>query len=42
MTLRLRVVPAGGRRFEHDVAGDALVIGRSSWTALSLAAPSEA
>ena len=37
MTLRLRVVSADGRRFEHDVAGDALVIGRSSRADLALA-----
>ena len=37
MSLRLRVVSADGRRFEHDVAGDALVIGRSSRADLALA-----
>jgi serine phosphatase RsbU (regulator of sigma subunit) len=37
MTLRLRVVSADGRRFEHEVAGDALVIGRSSRADLALA-----
>ena len=30
MTLRLRVVSADGRRFEHEVTGDSLVVGRSS------------
>ncbi len=37
MTLRLRVVSADGRRFEHDVEGDSLVVGRSSRADLALA-----
>jgi serine phosphatase RsbU (regulator of sigma subunit) len=37
MTLRLRVVSADGRRFDHDVAGDELVVGRSSRAGLALA-----
>src|SRR5512140_1932520 len=37
MTLRLRVVSADGRRFEHEVAGDSLVLGRSSRADLALA-----
>jgi len=37
MALRLRVVSADGRRFEHEVAGEALVIGRSSRADLALA-----
>jgi serine phosphatase RsbU (regulator of sigma subunit)/pSer/pThr/pTyr-binding forkhead associated (FHA) protein len=36
MTLRLRVVSAEGRRFEHEVAGETLVVGRSSRADLSL------
>lgn len=37
MALRLRVVSADGRRFEHAVAGDSLVVGRSSRADLALA-----
>lgn len=37
MSLRLRVVSADGRRFEHEVDGDVLVVGRSSRADLSLA-----
>ena len=37
MTLRLRVVSADGRRFEHDVEGEEVVIGRSSRAGLALA-----
>ena len=37
MTLRLRVVSADGRRFEHEVTGDSLVVGRSSRADLALA-----
>jgi len=37
MTLRLRIVSADGRRFEHDVPGDSLVVGRSSRADLALA-----
>lgn len=37
MTLRLRVVSADGRRFEHEVEGDSLVVGRSSRADLALA-----
>lgn len=37
MSLRLRVVSADGRRFEHEVEGDSLVIGRSSRADLALA-----
>ena len=37
MTLRLRVVSADGRRFEHEVDGDELVVGRSSRAGLALA-----
>lgn len=37
MTLRLRIVSADGRRFDHDVEGDSLVIGRSSRADLALA-----
>ena len=37
MTLRLRVVSADGRRFEHDVDGDEVVVGRSSRAGLALA-----
>ena len=37
MALRLRVVSADGRRFEHEVAGEVLVIGRSSRADLALA-----
>lgn len=37
MTLRLRIVSADGRRFDHDVEGDSLVIGRSSRADVALA-----
>lgn len=37
MAFRLRVVSADGRRFEHEVTGEALVIGRSSRADLALA-----
>jgi serine phosphatase RsbU (regulator of sigma subunit)/pSer/pThr/pTyr-binding forkhead associated (FHA) protein len=37
MTLRLRIVSADGRRFDHEVEGDSLVIGRSSRADLALA-----
>jgi pSer/pThr/pTyr-binding forkhead associated (FHA) protein len=37
MSLRLRVVSADGRRFEHEVEGDSLVVGRSSRADLALA-----
>ena len=37
MTLRLRVVSADGRRFDHEVEGDELVVGRSSRAGLALA-----
>ena len=37
MTLRLRVVSADGRRFEHEVTGESLVVGRSSRADLALA-----
>jgi serine phosphatase RsbU (regulator of sigma subunit) len=37
MTLRLRVVSADGRRFEHEVEGESLVVGRSSRAGLALA-----
>jgi hypothetical protein len=36
MSLRLRVVATDGRRFEHDLEGDAVVIGRSSRAGLAL------
>ncbi len=37
MALRLRVVSADGRRFEHEVEGDSLIVGRSSRAGLALA-----
>ena len=37
MALRLRVVSADGRRFDHEVAEGSLVVGRSSRADLSLA-----
>ena len=37
MTLRMRVVSADGRRFEHDVEGDEVIVGRSSRAGLALA-----
>src|SRR5512135_1157727 len=35
--MRLRVVAADGRRFEHDVAGDEVVVGRSSKVGIPIA-----
>jgi serine phosphatase RsbU (regulator of sigma subunit)/pSer/pThr/pTyr-binding forkhead associated (FHA) protein len=37
MTLRLRIVSADGRRFDHEVDGDEVIVGRSSRAGLPLA-----